>query len=96
MNSSEILEDDIISWHFGEGDGSVGGIAWVHGDHLILQPTIPASPYPYPFGRLAWTNDTNASAMYFYRQLTNEVLAEDAYYLSAGWNTGNITVGTSP
>ena len=50
---------------------------------------------PYPFTRLAWLNDTQKNnAMYFYHQLSESTIAEDAYFADSGWSTTEVEVGT--
>ena len=70
--------------------------AWVQNQSLVFEGLDGASESPptaYPYGRLAWLNDTNANITYVYHQLSDSVLVEDAFFSSSSaWKTTNITV----
>lgn len=93
-NSAEIIRNtDIIALSYESS-------TWVQNQSLIINFAevigISSNPStPYPFKRLAYANDTSANAHYFYHQLDNGILAEDAYYYTNGWHTTNISVDTS-
>lgn len=98
--TAPIHESDVVTYHWasrGSGNGN-GDTAFVQDGSLSFgfgRPTAGNPPTPYPFTRLAWLNDTNSSATYIYHQLDSETLIEDAYFLTTGWHSTNITIGTN-
>ena len=99
--TTAVRNSDIMMYTWtspGLGSGT-SGPAFVQNQSLYFnfygayQSTNPGTPYP--FTRLAWTNSTSASAVYFYHQLSDSILTEDAFYIATGWHTTNISIGTS-
>lgn len=82
----------------GSGSGT-SGPTYVQNETLFFNfyggaqsATNPGTPYP--FSRLAWTNSSSAGAVYIYHQLSDDTLVEDAFFVTAGWHTTNISIGT--
>ena len=94
-----VRESDVIPyfWASPGSETGGGGPAFVQNQSLNFNfygATAGNPSTPYPFTRLAWLNSTTAGATYIYHQLSDSVLAEDAFYVTAGWHTTNITVGS--
>ena len=93
--TAAINGEDVIRF-FGP-DGNGGGTAYVQDQRLIFNfwtggAHLSSPPTPYPFTRLSWSNDTANGGTYVYHQLSETTMVEDAYFVTSGWHTTNITL----
>lgn len=93
-----LSQSDIVSFYTTNIDEENNGLLAIVADQelkLISSPDegVPQNPRThYPYARLAWLNNTHASTVYFYHQLSDTLLAEDTYIFNAGWTSTNISI----
>ena len=94
-NSTAATRGDDVITSFGP-DGNGGGTAYVQNQRLTFNfyggSDVPSLTTPYPFARIAWSNDTTTNGTYVYHQLSHSTLVEDAFFFNGGWHTTNITL----
>ena len=100
--AKDIQASDVISFTIDYGSSDLlGPMAFVLNETLIFPADLQATAgpdldnpaTPYPFSRLAWSNSTSPSATFIYHQLSDSIIAEDAWFTTGGWHYSNISIG---